>query len=180
MKRFALLALVALVTIIGTGCGGMPKPKIDAMPAAAGTTNVRLAVVATNYDSNWDAEKVKLIVRQQWLNDAGVPTQEDSVGEKSYFEKQADKRGAIQLKDARGNNTRDVNLAIELKSGTDPLNQNVSSSAQFRWGMGSMAESDLLILAAVSRTGNNSYNIDACYAVDLANGQMQQLLPRSR
>ncbi len=180
MKRLALLCLIAVVTIIATGCGGMPKPKIDPAPMAAGTTNVRLAVVASNYESNWDGEKVKLIVRQQWLNDQGVPTQEETVGEKSYNASQADTRGKVQLKDARGNQTRDVNLAFELKSGPDPLNQNVSSASQFRWGMGGMAETDLLILVAVSRTGNNSYNIDAAYAVDLSNGQMQQLLPRNR
>lgn len=179
MKRLALLSLIAAVTIIAVGCGGMPKPKFNAPAASAGSTNVRLAVVATNYDSSWDNEKVKLTVLQQWLNNEGVPTQEETVGEKSYYSTQADKRGKIQLKDARGNSTRDVNLSFELKSGPDPLNQNISSARRFRWGMGGMAETDLLILVAVSRTGNNSYNIDAAYAVDLGNGQMQQLLPRN-
>ncbi|MCC6573088.1 MAG: hypothetical protein IT462_04780 [Planctomycetes bacterium] len=180
MKRLALLSLIALVTIIATGCGGMPKPKIDEVPNAAGTTNVRIAIVASNYDSSWDNEKVKLIVNQEWLNNDGAPVQSEVVGEKAYNGPQANSRGKLQLKDIRGNQTRDVNLGIELKSGTDPLNQNVSSSSRFRWGMGSMAETDLLILAAVSRTGNNSYNIDACYAVDLSNGRMEQLLPRNK
>ncbi|HRJ77517.1 MAG TPA: hypothetical protein PLF37_03305 [Planctomycetota bacterium] len=177
MKSASILAFLALALSLA-GCGGMPKPNITAQKAKPGTVNARVALVASNYGSDWDKENVTLFVVQQWRNRDGVPVKEETVAEKAFAKSNAGARGSISLKDAEGSETRRVFLKFELKSGPDPLNQNVSAAITREWNLSSsMAEADLVFLAAISRTGGNNYAIDVVYAQNLATGEIEQVLP---
>lgn len=176
-RRFAALSLLVLGCLLA-GCGGLPKPKITPQKAKPGTANVRVTLVAGNYDSNWDKEGLKLYVTQQWRNKQGVPVAEELVAEKAFSNGQGSTRGVIALRDAEKKETNRVVLKFELKSGPDPLNQNVSAALSREWKISSSwAEADMVMLCVVSRTGNNNYAVDAVYAQNMATGEVEQVLP---
>lgn len=176
-NRMAALSLLILGCVLA-GCGGLPKPKITPVKAKAGTTNVRVTLVGTNYDTNWDKEGVKLYVTQQWRNKDDVPIGEELVAEKAFASGQGSTRGTIALRDGEKKETNWVVLKFELKSGPDPLNQNVSAAITREWKISSSwAEADMVLMCAISRTGNNNYAIDAVYAQNLATGEVEQVLP---
>lgn len=177
IRTVAVFSLFVLALGLA-GCGGMPKPKITAAKAKPSTTNLRVGLVASNYDAAWDKENVTLYVVQQWRNNKDVPVKEETVAEKQFGKGQASTRGAITRKNAEGDETNKVFLKFELKSGPDPLNQNVSAAITREWKMSSsMADADLLFIAAISRTGENNYAIDVVYAQNLATGEIEQVLP---
>jgi hypothetical protein len=176
-NRIAALSLLVLGCVLA-GCGGLPKPKITPVKAKAGTANVRVTLVGTNYDSSWDKEGVKLYVTQQWRNRDDVPIGEELVAEKAFATGQGSTRGTIALRDAEKKETNRVVLKFELKSGPDPLNQNVSAAITREWKISSSwAEADMVLVCAISRTGNNNYVVDVVYAQNMATGEVEQVLP---
>jgi hypothetical protein len=178
MTRRITALTILLTGCLLAGCGGMPKPKITPVKSKAGTANVRVALVGTNYDSSWDKEGVTLYITQQWRNRDDVPIGEEIVAEKHFNAGQGSNRGVIALRDAEKKETNTVVLKFELKSGPDPLNQNVSAAITREWKISSSwAEADMVLTCAISRTGNNNYTLDVVYAQNMATGDIEQVLP---
>ncbi len=176
--RFLALAVFAFSAIILAGCGGMPKPQIDATMPRSDATNVRATLTATNYDESWEKENVRLRVHQVWLNDDGVPTNKETVLDKAFAGRQGDQRAVFKMKDAEGQSTNRVRLQFELVSGENKTNENVSAAATLEWKLSSsLANKDLLLVAVISRKGRNNYAIDVLYALDPATGYIEQVLP---
>lgn len=177
MRLTALMVLV-LGAVLLVGCGGMPKPQIDASLPRSDATNVRAVLTATNYDNSWDKENVRLRVHQVWLNDDGVPTNKETVLDKPFAGQQGDQRAVLKMKDSEGQSTSRVRLQFELVSGENKTNENVSAAATLEWKLSSsLANKDLLLTAVISRKGRNNYAIDVLYALDPATGYLEQVLP---
>ncbi|MBE7490872.1 MAG: hypothetical protein HS108_03770 [Planctomycetes bacterium] len=177
MRISALFALVFCFVMLA-GCGGMPKPQIDATMPRSDATNVRASVMATNYDSSWDKENVRLRVHQIWLNRDGVPTNKETVLDKAFDGRQGDQRAVLKMKDSEGRSSNRVRLQFELVSGENKTNENVSAASTLEWKLSSsLANKDLLLLAVVSRKGRNNYALDVLYALDPATGYIEQVLP---
>ena len=170
--------LVVLCGVVLAGCGGMPKPAIDAVTPRADATHVRVAMIATNYDESWDKENVRLRAHQVWLNEDDVPTKKEQVFEQSYNSRQGDKRGTLMMKDTDGSSSSRIMLAFELVSGENASNENVSAATNLEWKVSSsLAEKDIVFVAVVSRKTRNNYAIDVLYAMNPETGDIEQVLP---
>ena len=177
MKFIATFAVLVFGALIA-GCGGMPKPQIEAVKPRADATLVRVAMIATNYDDSWDKENVRLRAHQIWLNDDGVPTNKEQVFEQAYDGKQGANRGTLKMKDAEGSSTNRVRLAFELVSGENKTNENISAGTTVEWKASSSFENkDIVFVAVISRKQRNNYQIDVLYAMDPETGEMEQILP---
>ncbi len=177
MKSILTMTL-ALALCAVAGCGGMPKPQIDAMAPRADATNARVTLTATNYDESWEKENVRLRIHQVWLNNDGVPTNKETIVDKPFNGRQGDARTVIKMKDADGKSTRDVRLQFELVSGENKTNENVSAAATLEWSVpSSLTNKDLVLLGVLSRKGRNNYAIDVLYALEPATGEILQVLP---
>jgi hypothetical protein len=173
-----LSALVVLCGALVAGCGGMPKPQIEAVTPRADATHVRVAIVATNYDSSWDKENLRFRAHQVWLNEDDVPTKKEQVFEQAYNSRGADKRGTLMMKDADGSSSTRINLEFALVSGENAANENVSASTNLEWKVSSsLAEKDIVLIAVISRKTRNNYAIDALYAMNPESGDLEQVLP---
>lgn len=170
--------LVIATGLVVMGCGGMPEPQIESVEPRADATLVRVSMVATNYDTSWDNENLRLRTHQIWLNDAGVPTAKEQVFEQAFEGKQGANRGTIKMKDSDGNSDTDVRLSFELVSGENPSSENISAGTTLEWDIPSnMAEKDIIFLVVVSRKARNNYAIDVLYAVNPETGEIEQVLP---
>jgi hypothetical protein len=177
MRLAATFVVLCIGALLG-GCGGMPKPQIEAVKPRADATLVRVSLVATNHDESWDKENVRLRAHQIWLNDNGVPTKKEQVFEQAYNRRQADTRGTLMMKDADGSSSSYVRLGFELVSGENATNENVSAATNLEWKVSSsFAEKDILFVAVISRKTRNNYAIDALYALDPETGNTEQILP---
>jgi hypothetical protein len=177
MRLLATLVVLSIGAILA-GCGGMPKPQIEAVTPRADATLVRVAIIATNYDESWEKENVRLRAHQIWLNDDDVPTKKEQVFEQAYNHRQADTRGTLMMKDSDGSSTTRINLAFELVSGENATNENVSAATNLEWKVSSsLAEKDIVLVAVVSRKTRNNYAIDVLYALEPATGTLEQVLP---
>ena len=173
-----MLLVIALFTMLLAGCGGMPKPVIEAAKPRADATNVRVMMAATNYDDAWDKENVRLRCHQIWLNDDDVPTNKEQVLDAAYNGRQGDKRAVLKMKDTDGRSTTRVRMQFELVSGENKTNENVSAGTTLEWYVpSSLANKDILMVAVVSRKGKNSYALDVLYGMDPATGELVQILP---
>lgn len=176
--RLISLMVLGLCSVILFGCGGMPKPQIDANMPRSDATNVRAVLSATNYDDGWEKENVRLRIHQVWLNRDGVPTNKETVLDKAFGGRQGDQRAVFKMKDAEGGSTNRVRLQFELVSGENKSAENVSAAASMEWKLSSsLANKDLLLLCVISRKGRNNYAIDVLYALDPATGYTEQVLP---
>ncbi len=176
LMRITLLLLVCAGLL--SGCGGMPKPNIDARQPRADQTLVRVAILATNYDEAWDRENVRLRCYQVWLNDAGVPERNEEVFTQNFDGKQGAARGTISMKESDGDSTNWVRLRFEVVSGENEASLNTSAGTTVEWYISSsIAQKDAALFAFLSRKGRSSYAIDAVYAMDPATGEMEQVLP---
>lgn len=177
MRFLATLFLVALGAVL-TGCGGMPKPQIEAVKPRADATHVRAIIAATNYDDAWDKENLRLRCHQIWLNDDGVPTNKEQVFEAAYGDSSGDKRGTLKMKEADGDSTSRVRLGFELVSGENAANENISAGTTIEWKLGSSFNNqDIIFVAVISRKTKNNYKIDALYALNPETGELEQVLP---
>jgi hypothetical protein len=177
MKLIATFAVLVFGALIA-GCGGMPKPQIDAVKPRADATLVRVAIVATNYDDAWDKENVRLRAQQVWLNDDGVPTNTEQVFDQQYNGKQGANRGTLKMKDADGSSTSSVRLSFELVSGENKTNENISAGTTVEWDVPSALENkDIVLMAVISRKTRNNYKIDVLYAMNPETGEIEQVLP---
>jgi hypothetical protein len=177
MRLIATLIVLCIGALVA-GCGGMPKPEIEAVTPRADATHVRVAIIPTNYDESWDKENVRFRAHQIWLNEDDVPTKKEQVFEQAYNHRQGDKRGTLMMKDADGSSTTRIMLAFELVSGENATNENVSAATNLEWKVSSsLAEKDIVLVAVVSRKTRNNYAIDVLYAMNPATGDMEQVLP---
>ena len=177
MRLLATLFLVGIGAIL-VGCGGMPKPEIEAVAPRADATHVRAVLAATNYDESWDKENLRLRCHQIWLNDDGVPTNKEQVFEASYGDSSGDKRGTLKMKEADGDSTSYVRLGFELVSGENAVNENISAGTTIEWKLNSSFNNqDILFVAVVSRKTKNNYKIDVLYALNPETGELEQVLP---
>ena len=176
--RFIAALFVVCIGAVLAGCGGMPKPQIEAVVPHADATLVRVAMVATNYDDSWDKENVRLRVNQQWLNDDGVPTNKEEIFEQSYNARQGDNRGTIKMKDSEGSSTNRVRLVFELVAGENKANESISAATNLEWKLpSSLEQKDIVFVAVLSRKTRNNYAIDVLYAMNPVTGDMEQVLP---
>lgn len=177
MKTLSLLMLTLAATFV-VGCGGMPKPKIEAVNPRADALNVRMVLTATNYDEAWASEKVHLRCNQIWLNEDDVPTKKEKVLDKFFDGRQGDARAVIVMKDNDGKQSDDVRLQFEVVSGENETQENVSSSATLEWSIPSgLRNKDIMMVCVLSRKSRNTYAIDVLYALEPATGEMVQVLP---
>ena len=177
MRLFATLVVLCIGTLIG-GCGGMPKPQIEAVTPRADATHVRVALIATNHDESWEKENVRLRAHQRWLNDDDVPTKQEQIFERAYNDRKGDARGTLMMKDSDGSSTTRINLAFELVSGENASNENVSAATNLEWKVpSSLAEKDVVFVAVISRKTRNNYAIDVLYAMNPETGDLVQVLP---
>lgn len=177
MKLNVLLLLVCMGTVLA-GCGGMPEPQINAVEPRADATLVRVNMVATNYDSAWDSENVRLRAHQVWLNDDGVPVSKEMIFEQPYSAMQGAERGTIKMKDADGNSDDDVRLTFELVSGENPTTESTSAGTTVEWSVPSdFRRQDIVLMCVISRATRNNYAIDALYALHPQTGETVQILP---
>jgi hypothetical protein len=175
------LMLGLLLSVLLVGCGGGPRPDIDAVKPRSDATLVRVAIVPTNYDGAWDAENVRLRCRQMWFDRSGVPTANEVVFDQPFDAPQGTARGTIKMKDADGRSTRRVRLAFDVVSGSNPQSENVSAGTSLEWRMpGNLSQKDLILTAVLSRRGHNNYAIDVLYALDPQTGVLEQVLPNKR
>lgn len=177
MRLIAILAVLCIGAVIA-GCGGTPKPQIEAVKPRADATLVRVALVATNYDDSWDKEAVRLRAHQIWLNDDGVPTNKEEVFDQAYNGKQGANRGTLKMKDSEGSSTNRVRLTFELVSGENKTNENISAGTTIEWKIPSAFENkDIIFVAVISRKTRNNYQIDVLNAVNPETGELEQILP---
>jgi len=179
MRLLATLFVVCTGMLIA-GCGGMPKPEIEAVKPRADATHVRAVIAATNYDSAWDKENLRLRCHQIWLNDDGVPTNKEQVFEAAYGDTSGNKRGTLKMKEADGDSTSTVRLGFELVSGENQVNENISAGTTIEWSLDSSYNNqDILFVAVISRKTKNNYKIDVLYALNPETGELEQVLPSS-
>ena len=177
MRLIAALLLICIGAVVA-GCGGMPKPTIEAVVPHEDATLVRVALVATNYDDSWNNENVRLRVNQQWLNDDGVPTNKEEIFEQAFNGRQGDNRGTIKMKDSEGSSTNRVRLVFELVSGENKASESISAATNLEWKLSSSLEQkDIVLIAVISRKTRNNYAIDVLYAMNPETGDLEQVLP---
>lgn len=178
--RTAFLLLLICSGLLA-GCGGMPKPRVNAQTPVADQTLARMAIVATNYDRTWDADNVRLRGFQIWLNRDGQPVKRDPLFEQPYDGKAGAARGSIKMKDVDGRSTNWVYLTFEIISGENPTSESISAATTVEWYIpGNLENKDTTFVAFISRRGRNSYAIDVMYVMDPSTGEMEQLLPSNR
>jgi hypothetical protein len=177
MKLLALTFACAASMLL-FGCGGMPKPQIEAAKPRADATLVRVNITATNYDTSWDKENVRLRCSQIWLNDSGVPTNKEQVFDVAFNGRAGDARSTLKMKDSEGRSTNRVRLNFELVSGENKATENVSAGTTLEWKVPSgLEQKDIVFLAVVSRKARSNYAIDVLYAMDPVTAELVQVLP---
>lgn len=177
MKLLSLTFAFAACLLL-FGCGGVPKPQIEAAKPRPDSTLVRVSMAATNYDSSWDKENVRMRCSQIWLNNSGVPTNKEEVFDVAYNGRTGAVRGTLKMKDSEGRSTSRVRLNFELVSGENKQAENISAGTTLEWKLSSsLDQKDIVFFAVLSRKARNNYAIDVLYAMDPATGQMEQVLP---
>jgi hypothetical protein len=180
MKFKVLVGTVTLFAVLLAGCGGMPKPEIQAVTPRADHSLVRVSMSATNYGEAWDAENPRLRCEQVWLNRQGVQIEKTQVFEQPFNGRQGDRRSMIRLQNAEGKPDRWIRLYFEIVSGESAARENITAGTTVEYKVPSeFVRKDLLFLPVLSRKAGNSYAIDVLYIVDPQTGQTEQLLPHS-